>query len=89
MPLKVVLSTEISTTGWERTHQVPLLEVYVLVMSVQVCSEAGTKRATLDLTDVLLFVNGTDVFAVGPCARTNLGATVCLTDDLIHRCFNR
>jgi hypothetical protein len=35
----------------------------VLVVSMQICSEAGTKLATLDLTNVPLVVHGAEVFA--------------------------
>ena len=63
MPLEIVHSTERSRAGWERTHQILLLEVLMLVVSVQICSEAETKIASLDLASVLLSVHGADVLA--------------------------
>jgi hypothetical protein len=61
--LEVIRTTESFSTGRDRAHQIFFLEVLVLVVSMQVCSEAEKKRATLDLADVLLLVHSAKVFA--------------------------
>jgi hypothetical protein len=85
VPLEVVRPTEKFSTGWERTHQIPYLEMLVLVVSMQVCSEAGAKRATLDLTGVLLLVHGAEVFAtqINKCSRQQWGSGTYLSALLL------
>lgn len=62
VPIEVVQPTEVSSTGWERTHQILLLGMLVLVVSTQICWESGTERTARDLADMPLSVHCAEVF---------------------------
>jgi hypothetical protein len=77
---KIVLPSERSSTRLEGTYEILLLEVYVLFVSTQVCSEAETQRTPVPWTVESLSVHGIEVFAarVSMCMGDPWGSGTCL-----------